>query len=141
MGGAPIAPVCTSSGTGLACTLPASVTVNVEPNPLPTATVTVFVFEDDWPLNGEPDSGGGPDTYPVHETGLEDFNVVLWDDAGGSGDATGQMTYDMFNMPLTNSLNGMRDPVTGLDACPISNANGSAPPVGVIEPLASPCRR
>jgi hypothetical protein len=134
MGGAPITPLCTSSGTGtaVACTLPATVTVNVEPNPLPTSTVTVFVFEDDWPLNGEPDAGGGPDTYPVHEVGLEDFNVALWDDAGGSGDPTGQMTYDMFNMPLTNSLNGMIDPVTGFDACPISNANGSAPPVGVI---------
>jgi hypothetical protein len=130
MGGAPIAPVCAAGGTS--CTLPTSVTVNVEPNPLPTSTVTVFVFEDDWPLNGEPDSGGGPDAYPTHEIGLGDFNVELWDDAGGSGDATGQMTYDMFNMPLTNSLNGVRDPHTGLDACPISNANGSAPPVGVI---------
>ena len=147
MGGTPIAPRCTSSGSGtaVACTLPASVTVNVEPNPLPTATVTVFVFEDDWPLNGEPDPGGGPDMYPVHEVGLGDFNVQLWDDAGGAGDATGQMTYDMFNMPLTNSLNGMRDPNTGLDACPISNAYqntpssagggggaGTPPPVGTI---------
>src|SRR5207302_1765774 len=125
MGGAPIAPVCTSAGTGVACTLPASVTVNVEPNPLPTATVTVFVFEDDWPLNGEPDTGGGPDAYPTQEVGLGDFQVILWDDAGGSGDATGQMTYDMFNEPLTNALNGTIDPFTGLDACPISNASGS----------------
>ncbi|HEX4597380.1 MAG TPA: hypothetical protein VH278_06305, partial [Burkholderiaceae bacterium] len=144
MGGVPITPACTTSATQ-SCTLPASVTVAVEPNPLPTATVTVFVFEDDWPLNGEPDSGGGPDTYPVHERGLADFNIELWDDAGGSGDATGQMTYDMFNMPLTNSLNGIVDPVTGLDACPIDNAYQDAPatagggglsgtpaPVGVI---------
>ena len=107
-------------------------TVNVEPNPLPTTTVTVFVFEDDWPLNGEPDTGGGPDAYPTQEVGLGDFQVILWDDAGGSGDATGQMTYDMFNEPLTNALHGSIDPVTGLYACPISNANGSAPPVGVI---------
>ncbi|PYT73623.1 MAG: hypothetical protein DMG39_06100 [Acidobacteria bacterium] len=132
MGGAPIAPVCTASGTTQTCVLPASVTVNVEPNPLPTTTVTVFVFEDDWPLNGEPDTGGGPDAYPTQEVGLGDFQVILWDDAGGSGDATGQMTYDMFNEPLTNALHGSIDPVTGLYACPISNANGSAPPVGVI---------
>ena len=39
---------------------------------------------------------------------------------GGNGDFTGQMTYDMFNQPLTNSLDGTMDPVTGLDACPIT---------------------
>ena len=42
--------------------------------------------------------------------------------AGGTGDATGQPTYDMFNQPLSNSLAGTLDPITGLDACPISNA-------------------
>jgi len=126
MGGAPIAPGQTS------------VTVNVEPSPLPTATVTGFVFEDDWPLNGEIDTGGGletgavADAFPKHEPGLDDFSVFLWDDAGGSGDATGQMTYDMFNEPLTNALNGTLDPLTGLDACPISNASGAGQPIGVI---------
>jgi len=30
------------------------------------------------------------------------------------------MTYDMFNMPLSNSLAGTIDPTTGKDACPIS---------------------
>ena len=29
------------------------------------------------------------------------------------GDATGQMTYDMFNLPLSNSLAGTIDPATG----------------------------
>src|SRR5205814_3345623 len=48
------------------------------------------------------------------------FQITLFDDAGGTGDATGQPTYDMFNMPLTNSLAGTIDPTTGLDACPIS---------------------
>src|SRR5207302_1270925 len=42
------------------------------------------------------------------------------------------MTYDMFNMPLTNALNGTIDPLTGLDACPISNASGQAQQVGTI---------
>ena len=55
-----------------------------------------------------------------NEPGLGGFNVVLWDDMGGSGDVTGQMTYDMFNQPLSNSLDGTIDPVTGLDACPIT---------------------
>src|SRR5205085_2641226 len=32
----------------------------------------------------------------------------------------GQPTYDMFNMPLSNSLADMVDPATGLNACPIS---------------------
>ncbi len=113
MGGAPIPP---PSATGFA-----PVTVNVEPNPMKTATLTVFVFEDDFPLNGEPDTGGGVDTNPTQEVPLGDFQVVLWDDAGASGDATGQMHHDMFNEPLTNSLNGTMDPVTGLNACPIAN--------------------
>jgi hypothetical protein len=119
MGGAPIAPG------------QASVTVNVEPNPLNTATITAFVFEDDFPLNGEPDTGGGVDTYPSQEAGLEDFQIELWDIAGSvSGDPTGQMTYDMFNEPLTNALVGTVDPLTGLDACPVSNTAGVA--VGTI---------
>src|SRR4029077_6603631 len=33
---------------------------------------------------------------------------------------TGQMTYDMFNQNLSNSLSGTIDPITGFDACPIS---------------------
>ena len=60
-----------------------------------------------------------------NEPGLGGFDITLFDDAGGTGDATGQMTYDMFNMPLSNSLAGTIDPVTDLDACPIG-ANGVA---------------
>ena len=44
--------------------------------------------------------------------GLGGFQITLFDDAGGTGDATGQLTYDMFNMPLSNSLAGTIDPVT-----------------------------
>ncbi len=130
MGGAPIDPVCTLAGVATTCSIPTSVTVNVQQNPMPTATLTVFVFEDDWPLNGEYDLQQGA------EGGLEGFQVILWDDAGSSADPTGQMTYDMFNMPLTNSLNGTIDPVTGLNACPISgtstSANPNSAPVGMI---------
>jgi hypothetical protein len=91
----------------------------VEPMPLPTAKLSVFVFEDDHPLNGEHDAGGGIDTLSPNEPGLGGFNITLFDDVGGSGDAAGQMTYDMAGMPLSNALAGTIDPVTGNDACPI----------------------
>jgi hypothetical protein len=108
MGGAPIAAGQTA------------VTVLSQPSPYPPAKLTVFVFEDDYPLNGEHDAGGGIDVLSPNEAGLGGFQVTLFDDAGGTGDATGQPTYDMFNMPLTNSLAGTIDPTTGYDACPIS---------------------
>ncbi len=109
MGGAPIAPA------------QKMVNVLLPQTPVPTAKVSVFVFEDDAPLNGEVDVSGGTDTFgTAREPGLGGFEIKLWDDAGGTGDPTGQMTYDMFNMPLSNALQGMIDPVTHLNACPIS---------------------
>jgi len=112
------------------------VSVIVEPMPLPTAKVSVFVFEDDHPLNGEHDAGGGVDTLSPNEPGLGQFNITLFDDVGGTGDAAGQMTYDMFNMPLSNSLAGTIDPATGMDACPIArqatNDQAQAGITGVI---------
>ena len=98
----------------------AAVTILSQPSPYQTSKLSVFVFEDDFPLNGENDAGGGIDTLSPNEPGLGGFNITLFDDAGGTGDATGQMTYDMFNMPLGNSLSGTTDPSTGMNACPIS---------------------
>jgi hypothetical protein len=122
MGGAPI--TCTPVAPAVTCTAGSGgfspVTVYAIPTPLATAKLSVFVFEDDFPLNGEHDGGGGIDVLSPIEPGLGGFNIKLFDDAGGSGDATGQMTYDMFNYPLSNSLAGTIDPATGLDACPIS---------------------
>src|SRR5712691_11166967 len=118
MGGTPVVPTCT--GTPAVCVFN-PVTVYAQPDPYPPSKLSVFVFEDDFPLNGEQDSGHG--TGPVNfnsEPGLGQFNIVLFDDAGGTGDATGQMSYDMFNQPLVNGLAGTIDPVTTLDACPIS---------------------
>jgi hypothetical protein len=123
MGGAQIAAACNSLLPATSCTAAntfAPVTVLVQPTPLPPAKVSVVVFEDDFPLNGEQDAGGGVDVVSPNEPGLGGFNIILFDDAGGTGDATGQMTYDMFNMPLVNSLAGQIDPSTGFDACPIS---------------------
>ncbi|MBV9574592.1 MAG: hypothetical protein JOY93_11105, partial [Acidobacteriales bacterium] len=96
-----------------------SITVLTQPSPYQTATLSVFVFEDDYPLNGEHDAGGGVDVLSPNEPGLGGFQITLDDSAGGTGDATGTPTYDMFNMPLTNSLAGTKDPATGNDACPI----------------------
>jgi hypothetical protein len=109
-----------------------AVTILTQPSPYPPSKLSVFVFEDDFPLNGEQDGGGGIDVLSPNEPGLGGFNITLFDDAGGTGDATGQMTYDMFNMPLNNSLAGTIDPATHLDACPIG-ANGVAAETAVRE--------
>jgi hypothetical protein len=97
-----------------------SVTILSQPSPYPPAKLSVFVFEDDSPLNGEHEGGGGVDAGLATEPGLGGFQLHLWDAFGGNGDFSGQMTYDMFNQPLTNSLAGQKDPSTGFDACPIS---------------------
>lgn len=121
MGGAPVPVACTPAVGATTCTgsFP-PVTVLVQQDPYPPADLAVNVFEDDFPLNGEQDSGGGIDVLATNEPGLGGFNILLWDDMGGSGDVTGQMTYDMFNQPLSNSLDGYIDPATGKNACPIT---------------------
>ncbi|MBA0085103.1 MAG: hypothetical protein HRJ53_08910, partial [Acidobacteria bacterium Pan2503] len=124
MSGAPIPPACNVLVAGCTPTSTAAfapVTVLTLPTPLPTGKLSVLVFEDDFPLNGEQDGGGGNgvSVAPV-EPGLGGFNIVLWDTYGGLGDVTGQNSYDMFNQPLSNALTGTIDPATGLDACPIS---------------------
>jgi len=130
MGGAQIPPVCNVLAAG--CTAAsagnfANVTVLSTPTPLPTGKLSLIVFEDDFPLNGEQDAGGGVDVLSPNEPGLGGFEIILWDTYGSLGDVTGQDTHDMFNMPLSNSLAGTIDPATGLDACPIS-AQATADP-------------
>jgi hypothetical protein len=125
MSGAPIQPACniyTAGCTSASTAAFAAVTVKVLPTPLPTANLAVFVFEDDFPLNGEQDGGGGTGAGIVAplEPGLGGFEIILWDTFGGLGDFTGQDTHDMFNQPLSNSLAGTIDPASGLDACPIA---------------------
>ena len=121
MGGAPIMAPCLPTGT-CTSTSPFStpVTALVQPSPYPPAKLSVQVFEDDFPLNGEQDAGGGIDVIATNEPGLGGFNIELVDQKGTFGDVTGQMTYDMFNQPLSNSLAGTIDAATKLDACPIS---------------------
>jgi hypothetical protein len=131
MSGAPIPPACNILGGPSACTTTSAFTqpvnVLVLPTPLPTGKLSVIVFEDDFPLNGEQDGGGGNGTVAPIEPGLGGFNIVLWDTYGGLGDVTGQDTYDDFNQPLSNSLAGTIDPTSGLDACPVSATPLSGP--------------
>ncbi len=131
MSGAPVAPACNILGGPNACSSTSAftqpVTVLALPTPLPTSKLSLVVFEDDYPLNGEQDSGGGNGTVAPIEPGLGGFNIVLWDTYGGLGDVTGQDTYDEFNQPLSNSLAGTVDPVTGFDACPVSATPLSGP--------------
>ena len=104
--------------------------VNLQPIPLPTAKISVFVFQDDNPLNGENDAGGGVDVLAPNEAGLSGFEIKLFDQAGQLGDNTGQITNDEFNHPESNSLAGYIDPVSGLDACPITKRSDAL--VGMI---------
>ncbi len=123
MTGAPVPAACNIYTAGCTSTSTAAfapVIVKALPTPFPTGKLSVMVFEDDFPLNGEQDSGGGVDVLSPNEPGLGGFSLVLWDAYGQLGDVTGQMTYDMFNQPLSNALAGTIDPATGFDACPIS---------------------
>ena len=103
-----------------------TITIAMAETPLPTARIAVEIYEDDYPLNGENDAGGGVDILAPNEHGLGSFQIELLDQGGQFGDNNGQPTYDMFNMPLANSLNGTLDPSTGLNACPITQ-NGVTP--------------
>jgi len=121
MGGAPVPPACNVLVAGCTSTSTTAflpVTVLVLPTPSPTGKLSVIVFEDDFPLNGEQDAGGGIDVISPNEPGLGGFELILWDNYGSLGDNTGQDTHDMFNQPLSNSLAGTIDPSTGFDACP-----------------------
>jgi Bacterial Ig domain len=116
MGGGQIAPGFDSTGAPIQRT----VTVKLIETPLPPAQISVLVYEDDYPLNGENDAGGGVDILANNEPGLPDFQILLLDQAGQLADNVGQMTYDMFNQPLSNALAGTIDPMNGNDACPIT---------------------
>ncbi len=70
----------------------ASATVKVQPSPLPAAQIVVLAFEDNHPINGEPDQDG--------ERGLAGFTVRVDDGAGRYGQLGGQVSVDTFGNPL-----------------------------------------
>jgi hypothetical protein len=118
MAGGQIGPQFLADGTPT----PPAITISLIETPLPPAKIAVLVYEDDYPLNGENDAGGGVDILAPNEAGLGGFQVVLFDQAGGLGDSTGQITYDMFNMPVSNALAGTPDPNNHMqDACPLTS--------------------
>jgi len=58
----------------------------------------------------------------TNEPGLGGFNIILFDDAGGTGDATGQMTYEHVQPAVGKQLG--RNDRSGYgagDACPIAH--------------------
>lgn len=67
-------------------------TVVVNSLPLPTAQILVFVFEDNYPINNNPDL--------PQEKGLEGFTVLLADAGGRYGQSGGQQMMDAFGNPL-----------------------------------------
>ena len=121
MGAAPIVPTTVAGATSWP-----AVTVLVPQNPLPPGQMSFFVFEDKNPVNGDVDD---------NEPGLGGFEIVIYDTRGSSGDQAGQITYDLFNQPLTNALANIAG--TGTDGNKYSNLcpttpNGAQAPIGVI---------
>jgi len=98
MGGAPIPFACTLVPPATTCTGTfAAVTVIRSPRHTRRGKLSVFVYQDDFPLNGEHDGGGGgvggiDTTIASNEQGLGQFQIHLWDAFGGNGDFTGQMS-------------------------------------------------
>jgi hypothetical protein len=74
-----------------------SVTVVCQTLPLPTGQLSVFVFEDNTPINNEPDL--------PEERGLEGFTLTLIDAGGTYGMSGGQISQDAYGNPLGTTYN------------------------------------
>lgn len=70
--------------------------VNIVSHPLPirTAQISVFVFNDNNPINNQPDAPG------QQELGLCGFDVHLYDAGGTYGASGGRISVDVFGNPL-----------------------------------------
>ncbi len=82
-----------------------SVTVVVNKLPLPTAQISVFVFEDNLPINNEPDL--------PEERGLGGFQLTLIDAGGTYGISGGQISVDVYGNPLGTTYKPCPDPNVG----------------------------
>lgn len=69
-----------------------SAAIIVNPLPLQSAQIRIFVFNDNNPINNQPDT-------PL-EMGLEGFTVILEDAGGRYGISAGHQMTDMFGNPL-----------------------------------------
>ncbi|MBI5443571.1 MAG: hypothetical protein HY900_20475 [Deltaproteobacteria bacterium] len=75
----------------------AAVAVYVHQQPIPTAQITILVFEDNFPINGAPDT--------PQESGLEGFRILLEDGGGRYGMSAGMQMMDAFGNPLGTTYN------------------------------------
>ena len=95
------------------------VDVNVDINilPFPTAQIRIFVFEDNMPINNQPDAGEG---------GLAGFTFML-EDAGGRYGASGQqIATDVYGSPLGTTYNADGSVLNMGDGIITTDANGVA---------------
>ena len=82
--------------------------------------IAVFVFQDDYPLNGEEDTGGGVDVLAPNEAGLGGFNLVLLDQAGAcSATPPGRSPTTCSTCPCPTPWRA-RSTRSPADACPIA---------------------
>jgi FtsP/CotA-like multicopper oxidase with cupredoxin domain len=72
-----------------------TVTVTVQPQPIPTAQIGIYVFEDNKPLNNEPN---------VAERGLEGFECRIADEVAGR--PGGELRVDTCGNPLGSTYDG-----------------------------------
>ncbi len=81
-----------SDGNGNIIPAQTSATAIVQSSPLVAAQIVVLAFEDNHPINGEPDQDG--------ERGLQGFSVRIDDGGGRYGQIGGQISVDVFGNPL-----------------------------------------
>jgi len=112
----------TNGGTKISA---GQVDVNVDVNilPLPTAQIRIFVFEDNLPINNQPDAAEG---------GLEGFTFML-EDAGGRYGASGQqIATDVYGNPLGTTYDATGTVLVMGDGTITTDVNG----VAIIKNLA-----
>lgn len=95
-----------------------SVSITVQRLPLPTAQIRVFVFNDNYPINNQPDT--------PEEVGLAGFSLLL-EDAGGRYGASGQqIVNDVYGNPLGTTYNADNSVNTLGDGTIKTDVNGIA---------------
>jgi large repetitive protein len=73
---------------------PASIDVVSHPLPIRTSQISVFLFNDNNPINNQPDAPG------QQELGLCGFDIHLYDAGGTYGASGGRISVDVFGNPL-----------------------------------------